>query len=83
MNILYYLDIKDRPHALYHGLAAVAQDCASMPPRFELSPLPSSWLDLPDLNAGLDNLSNPVMLKQPRDVLLLPYRLGADSCPDG
>jgi nitrite reductase/ring-hydroxylating ferredoxin subunit len=34
MNIVPYLDTEDRPYALYHGLSAVAQDCASMPPRF-------------------------------------------------
>ena len=49
MNILSYLDIKDRSHALYHGLSAVAQDCAFMPPRFEVSPLPSPWPDLSTL----------------------------------
>ena len=37
MNIVPYLDTEDRPYALYHGLSAVAQDCASMPPRFKIS----------------------------------------------
>src|SRR5919106_438578 len=39
----------DKLHALYHGLSAVAQDCASMPPRFIVAPLPKPWPDLPTL----------------------------------
>jgi nitrite reductase/ring-hydroxylating ferredoxin subunit len=46
MNIVPYLDNEDKPYALYHGLSAVAQDCASMPPRFKVSPLPEPWPDL-------------------------------------
>ena len=39
----------DKLHALYHGLSAVAQDSASMPPRFIVAPLPKPWPDLPTL----------------------------------
>jgi hypothetical protein len=50
MNILPYLNEEEkeeeRAYALYHGLSAVAQDCASNPPRFEVSPLPQPWPDL-------------------------------------
>jgi nitrite reductase/ring-hydroxylating ferredoxin subunit len=46
MNIVPYLDSEDKPYALYHGLSAVAQDCASMPPRFKVSSLPEPWPDL-------------------------------------
>jgi nitrite reductase/ring-hydroxylating ferredoxin subunit len=46
MNLLPHLDAKDRPRAGYHGLAAVADDCAGMPPRFGIHPLPSSTTDL-------------------------------------
>jgi nitrite reductase/ring-hydroxylating ferredoxin subunit len=46
MNIIPYLDAEDISYALYHGLSAVAQDCASMPPRFKISPLPKPWPDL-------------------------------------
>jgi nitrite reductase/ring-hydroxylating ferredoxin subunit len=49
MNIVPYLDTEDKPYALYHGLSAVAQDCASMPPRFKISPLPQPWPDLSTL----------------------------------
>jgi nitrite reductase/ring-hydroxylating ferredoxin subunit len=46
MNIAtLYLDKNDKLHALYHGLSAVAQDCASMPPRFIVTPLPKPWPD--------------------------------------
>ncbi len=42
MNLLPYLDERDRPRALYHGLAAIAAECAGQPPRFEQQPLPLS-----------------------------------------
>ena len=42
INLLPYLDESDRPRALYHGLAAVAAECAGKPPRFEQQPLPLS-----------------------------------------
>ena len=41
MNLLPHLDAEDRPRALYHGLSAVARDCAGMPPRFGIHPLPA------------------------------------------
>ncbi len=80
MNILYYLDIKDRPHALYHGLAAVAQDCASMPPRFELSPLPSSWLDLPTLKRWFRQFIESRDAQAAERCIVTAVWLGADSC---
>jgi nitrite reductase/ring-hydroxylating ferredoxin subunit len=50
MNIAtLYLDKNDKMHALYHGLSAVAQDCASMPPRFIVTPLPEPWPELSTL----------------------------------
>lgn len=45
MNLLPYLDVEDRPRALYHGLAAVARDCDGTPPRFGVQPLPRSTAD--------------------------------------
>lgn len=42
MNLLPYLDERDRPRALYHGVAAIAAECAGEPPRFEQQPLPLS-----------------------------------------
>jgi nitrite reductase/ring-hydroxylating ferredoxin subunit len=49
MNLLPYLRTEDRPRALYHGLTAVARDCAGQPPRFSLRPLPTETLDLATL----------------------------------
>src|SRR6516165_5472007 len=45
MNLLSRLDASDRARAAYHGLAAVAGDCAGMPPRFGVQPLPSTVTD--------------------------------------
>ncbi len=41
MNILPYLDDKDKAKALYHGLSAVSRECAGKPPRFSIQPLPT------------------------------------------
>ena len=41
MNLLPRLDAEDHPRALYHGVSAVARDCAGNAPRFSLRPLPS------------------------------------------
>jgi nitrite reductase/ring-hydroxylating ferredoxin subunit len=40
MNLLPWLDPVERPAALYQGLADVADDSSSGPPRFPLPPLP-------------------------------------------
>jgi nitrite reductase/ring-hydroxylating ferredoxin subunit len=40
MNLLPYLRRDDRPRALYHGLSAVADDCAGQAPLFAVRPLP-------------------------------------------
>ena len=49
MNFLRYLDGEDRARALYQGLSAVARDCAGMPPRFGVRPLPTAGVDLVSL----------------------------------
>jgi nitrite reductase/ring-hydroxylating ferredoxin subunit len=49
MNLLPYLDAGNRPRAAYHGLAAVADDCAGAPPRFAVQPLPDATTDLATL----------------------------------
>ncbi|MCH8011042.1 MAG: Rieske (2Fe-2S) protein [Candidatus Marinimicrobia bacterium] len=51
MNLLPYLDSQDRRRAFYHGLAAISKDCAGMPPRFGVRPLPSPTTDLTTLKA--------------------------------
>jgi nitrite reductase/ring-hydroxylating ferredoxin subunit len=80
MNILSYLDIKDRPHALYHGLSAVAQDCASMPPRFEVSSLPSPWPDLSTLKQWFRQFIESHDGQAAERCIVTAVRLGADSC---
>ena len=42
MQLMPYLNTTDRPRALYHGLSAVARDCAGEPPRFAIQPLPET-----------------------------------------
>jgi nitrite reductase/ring-hydroxylating ferredoxin subunit len=49
MNLIPWLDVEDRPRALYHGLSAVARDSNGMAPRFMVRPLPSS-------GAGIETL---------------------------
>ncbi|MCG8365759.1 MAG: Rieske (2Fe-2S) protein [Pseudanabaenales cyanobacterium] len=46
INLLPYLDSEDKPRALYHGLSAVARECAGAPPRFAIQPLPTTPNDL-------------------------------------
>src|SRR5262249_3506585 len=50
MNLLPRLDAGDRPRAAYHGLSAVADDCAGAPPRFAMQPLPDATADIPTLH---------------------------------
>ncbi|NER78632.1 MAG: Rieske (2Fe-2S) protein [Leptolyngbya sp. SIO1D8] len=49
MQLLPYLEPGDRPRALYHGLSAVARDCAGQPPRFPIQPLPETPADFETL----------------------------------
>ena len=41
-NLIPRLDEPERPRALYHGLTAVAADCAGMAPRYMIAPLPGA-----------------------------------------
>lgn len=49
MNLIPYISAEDIPLALYHGLAAVANDTSDRPPRFLLRPLPNSPTDFETL----------------------------------
>jgi nitrite reductase/ring-hydroxylating ferredoxin subunit len=80
MNILSYLDIKDRSHALYHGLSAVAQDCAFMPPRFEVSPLPSPWPDLSTLKQWFRQFIESRDAQAAERCIVTAVWIGANSC---
>jgi nitrite reductase/ring-hydroxylating ferredoxin subunit len=79
MNIIPYLDSQDRPHALYHGLCAVAQDCASMPPRFEVSPLPEPWPDLAMLRRWFRQFIESRDSQAAERCISTAVRLGANS----
>ena len=79
MNIVPYLDNEDKPYALYHGLAAVAQDCASMPPRFKISPLPQPWPDLPTLKRWFRQFIESRDAQAAERCIVTAVRLGANS----
>ncbi len=49
------IDPHDRLRALYHGLAAVAEDSEGAPPRFSIRPLPGPAPDPERLINGSDN----------------------------
>ncbi|MCC5669628.1 Rieske (2Fe-2S) protein [Nostoc sp. CHAB 5784] len=49
MNLLPYLDVEDKPRALFHGLSAVANDSAGAPPEFVVQPLPNSKVNFATL----------------------------------
>ena len=53
MNLLPSLALEDRARALFHGLAAVAEDTGGNPPHFPLKPLPGSTADLATLKRWL------------------------------
>jgi nitrite reductase/ring-hydroxylating ferredoxin subunit len=79
MNIISYLDAEDRPFALYHGLSAVAQDCASMPPRFKISPLPQPWPDLSTLKRWFRQFIESRDAQAAERCIITAIRLGANS----
>jgi nitrite reductase/ring-hydroxylating ferredoxin subunit len=79
MNIIPYLDSQDRPHALYHGLCAVAQDCASMPARFEVLPLPEPWPELAMLKRWFRQFIESRDSQAAERCISTAVRLGANS----
>jgi len=79
MNIVPYLDTQDRPHALYHGLCAVAQDCASMPPRFKISPLPQPWPEIAMLKRWFRQFIESRDIQAAERCISTAVRLGASS----
>jgi hypothetical protein len=79
MNIIPYLDTEDRPCALYHGLSAVAQDCASMPPRFKISPLPEPWPDLSTIKRWFRQFIESRDAQAAERCIVTAVRLGATS----
>jgi hypothetical protein len=79
MNIMPYLHRDDKPHALYHGLCAVAQDCVDMPPRFVVSPLPEPWPDLATLKHWFRQFIESRDSQAAERCIATAVRLGATS----
>jgi nitrite reductase/ring-hydroxylating ferredoxin subunit len=79
MNIVPYIGIEDMPYALYHGLSAVAQDCASMPPRFKISPLPEPWPDLYTLKSWFRQFIESRDAQAAERCIVTAVRLGVDN----
>jgi nitrite reductase/ring-hydroxylating ferredoxin subunit len=79
MNILSYLNAEDKAYLLYHGLSAVAQDCASEPPRFEISPLPQPWPDLSILKRWFRQFIESRDAQAAERCIVTAVRLGANS----
>lgn len=48
-QLLPHLALDDRARAMYHGLSAMARDCAGKPPRFTVHPLPNTPADFSTL----------------------------------
>jgi nitrite reductase/ring-hydroxylating ferredoxin subunit len=79
INILPYLDPENKAYALYHGLSAVAQDCASEPPRFEISPLPTPWPELSTLKRWFRQFIESRDAQAAERCVVTAIRSGADS----
>src|SRR5919109_194793 len=79
MNIVPYLDTEDRPYAIYHGLSAVAQDCASMPPRFKISTLPEPWPELSTLKRWFKQFIESRDAQAAEKCIVTAVRLGVDN----
>jgi nitrite reductase/ring-hydroxylating ferredoxin subunit len=79
MNMMPYLESKDKAYALYHGLSAIAQDCASSPPRFQKSPLPKPWPDLATLKRWFRQFIESRDANAAERCIVTAVRLGANS----
>lgn len=80
MNILSRLhSVEDKALALYHGLSAIAQDCASMPPRFKVSPLPLPWPELPVLKRWFRQFIESRDSQAAERCIITAVKLGATS----
>jgi hypothetical protein len=79
INMMPYLDTDDKPHALYHGLCAVAQDCIDMPPRFVVSPLPEPWPDLATLKRWFRQFIESRDAQAAERCIATAVRLGANN----
>lgn len=78
-NLLPHLEAEDRARALYHGLSAVARECAGSPPRFELRPLPTTTTDLPTLMRWLRQFVEVRDAEGAERCVVSAVRAGADA----
>jgi nitrite reductase/ring-hydroxylating ferredoxin subunit len=78
MNLLPRLDSADRTRAAYHGLAAVADDCAGAPPRFAVQPLPDATTDIPTLKRWFRRFVEVRDAEGAERCLVTALRAGAD-----
>lgn len=53
INLVPYLDDKQKPRALYHGLSATANDTSGWSPHFSAGTLPNEDVDIPTLKRWL------------------------------
>lgn len=79
MNLLPHLDAENRSRALYHGLSAVARDCAGMPPRFGIHPLPSLTTDWAMLKSWFRQFVEVRDAEGAERCVVSAIRAGADS----
>ena len=80
MNIVPYLGTQEnRTNALFHGLSAIAQDCALAPPRFEVSPLPQPWPELSVLKRWFRQFVEARDARAAERCIVTAVRLGASG----
>ena len=79
MNISRFVDLENKPYSLYHGLSAVAQDCVSMPPRFQVSSLPDPWPDLLTIKRWFRQFIESCDAQAAERCIVTVVRLGANS----
>ncbi|MEH1858216.1 MAG: Rieske (2Fe-2S) protein [Nostoc sp.] len=79
MNLLPYLDVEDRPRALFHGLSAVANDSAGAPPEFVVHPLPNAKVDFATLKNWFRQFIQVRDTEAAQRCLVSAVRSGANS----
>jgi nitrite reductase/ring-hydroxylating ferredoxin subunit len=79
MNLLPYLDVEDKPRALFHGLSAVANDSAGAPPEFVVNPLPNTTVDFVTLKSWFRQFIQVRDSEPAQRCLVSAIRSGANS----
>ena len=77
MNLLPALDAEDGARALYHGLSAVARDCAGTPARHVIEPLPGRSVGVRHLPNGTAALSKYATRKAQSACIVTALAAGA------